>query len=75
MPRLVLQTGAADCMPLVGHTNWVYSVVYSPNGRHIVSGSYDTAARVRDAFSEVLIKPSSINPIRVGFGAKPDLDG
>ena len=40
----------------------MHSVVYSPNGRHIVSGSYDTAARVQDAFIlEVLIKPSSIN--------------
>jgi WD40 repeat protein/serine/threonine protein kinase len=31
---------------LDGHTSWVYSVVVSPDGRHIVSGSYDKTLRV-----------------------------
>ena len=34
---------------LVGHTGYVTSVAYSPNGKHVVSGSYDKTARVWDA--------------------------
>jgi WD40 repeat protein len=38
MRRLVLAVGK----PLEGHTNWVTSVAYSPDGRHIISGSQTT---------------------------------
>jgi WD40 repeat protein len=31
---------------LAGHTNWVHSVAFSPDGQHIVSGSYDNLVKV-----------------------------
>src|SRR4051794_6631683 len=34
---------------LVGHTHRVYSVAYSPDGRHFVSGSSDNTIRIWDA--------------------------
>ena len=32
-----------------GHTGWVTTVAFSPNGKHIVSGSYDRLIRLWDA--------------------------
>jgi len=34
---------------LTGHSKWVNSVAYSPDGKHIVSGSGDTTVRIWDA--------------------------
>ena len=34
---------------LTGHIDWVMSVAYSPDGRHIVSGSADNTIRIWDA--------------------------
>ena len=36
---------------LTGHSNWVTSVAYSPDGRHIVSGSNDRTVKIWDAQS------------------------
>ncbi len=33
---------------IVGHTGWVYSVVFSPNGETIASGSFDETIRLWD---------------------------
>jgi WD40 repeat protein len=33
----------------LGHTNWVRSVAFSPDGTRIASGSYDQTVRVWDA--------------------------
>ena len=43
-----------------GHTNDVYSVGFSPDGKFIVSGSYDNTVRVWDANNgvEVISFPS-----------------
>jgi WD40 repeat protein len=36
-----------ECTP--GHSGSVYSVAYSPDGKHLVSGSYDNTVKVWDA--------------------------
>ena len=38
-----------------GHTDWVNSVTFSPDGRHIVSGSYDKTIQVWDAQTGVQV--------------------
>ena len=35
--------------PLEGHTNWVLSIAYSPDGCHIISRSGDHTIRIWDA--------------------------
>ena len=36
---------------LTGHSGPVYSVAYSPDGKHIVSGSCDKSVKIWDAHS------------------------
>jgi WD40 repeat protein len=36
---------------LRGHSNKVTSVAYSPDGKHIVSGSFDSTVKIWDAQS------------------------
>jgi len=43
------KTGAAVGEPLSGHTSWVNSVAFSPDGQHIMSGSDDNTIRVWEA--------------------------
>ncbi len=38
---------------LQGHSGWVTSVAFSPDGKRIVSGSYDNTVRVSDAHTGV----------------------
>ena len=35
--------------PLTGHSGWVNSVAYSPDGKHIVSGSADNTVKIWDS--------------------------
>jgi WD40 repeat protein len=44
-----VETGAGVGNPLKGHTSYVKSVAYSPDGRHIISGSDDMTIRIWDA--------------------------
>jgi len=49
---LMLTCGGRDFLQewtLTGHSNWVRSVAYSPDGKHIVSGSWDNTVKVWDA--------------------------
>src|SRR5258706_682496 len=41
-----VESGAAFGKPLGGHTGVVGHVAYSPDGRHIISGSYDKTIRI-----------------------------
>ena len=34
---------------LTGHSHYVTSVAYSPDGKHVVSGSYDNTVKVWDS--------------------------
>jgi WD40 repeat protein len=42
------QTGQ-PLLSLEGHTGWVYSVAFSPDGKRLVSGSADKMLKVWDA--------------------------
>jgi WD40 repeat protein len=44
-------TGETVAGPFTGHTHWVLSVAFSPDGQHIVSGSMDRTFRVWDAMT------------------------
>ena len=41
--------GGKPVCTLTGHSNHVRSVAYSPDGKHIVSGSYDSTVKVWDS--------------------------
>ncbi|EGN94359.1 hypothetical protein SERLA73DRAFT_162987 [Serpula lacrymans var. lacrymans S7.3] len=68
------KTGASE--PLHGHTSWVMSVSFSPDGKRIVSGSYDKRVRVwnvEDETRDEILHRSSSDPL--GFKWGDDDDG
>ncbi|PPQ90302.1 hypothetical protein CVT25_013271 [Psilocybe cyanescens] len=51
------KTGELVQPPLEGHSNVVYSVAFSSDGKHIVSGSHDKTIRLWDAKTGELVQP------------------
>ncbi|KIK55713.1 hypothetical protein GYMLUDRAFT_248521 [Collybiopsis luxurians FD-317 M1] len=49
------QTGVQVGQPLSGHTDWVTSVAYLPDGQYVVSGSLDYTVRIWNAQTGVQI--------------------
>jgi uncharacterized protein with WD repeat len=45
-----------ELLRTLGHSDWVWSVAYSPDGRRIVSASYDTTVKIWDAESGQLTR-------------------
>ncbi len=56
-------TGKPMGKPLTGHTSEVYSVAFSPDGKHIVSGSGDNTLRLWDVSWESLLQ-TACNQLR-----------
>ena len=52
MPDMIWSdSGRGQECTLRGHSGWVLSVAYSPDGKHIVSGSRDNTVKIWDAQS------------------------
>ena len=45
------KTGETAAGPFTGHTDWIKSVAFSPDGQNIVSGSSDRTIRVWNAMT------------------------
>src|SRR6516164_1368944 len=41
--------------PFEGHTEWVRSVAFSPDGKHVVSGSLDKTIRIWDVETRQMV--------------------
>jgi WD40 repeat protein len=48
--------GKVELVPNLGHSDWVYSVAFSPDGAHILSGSNDATIKLWDAATGALIR-------------------
>ena len=48
--------GGRQVHTLIGHTKWVWSVAFSPNGNHVVSGSHDTVVKIWDTKTGVEVR-------------------
>jgi hypothetical protein len=49
-------TTGAELRTLTGHSDWVSSVSYSPDGRYIASGSEDNTIKIWDATTGALVR-------------------
>ena len=76
------EAGSAVGRPLEGHTDYVQSIVYSPDGRYIISGSDDKTIQIWDAGTgSATSKPLEGHAIPVSSvahspdGQRPDSEG
>lgn len=58
---------------LKGHSTWVYSIGFSPNGKYIITSSYDNTSKIWDVTSGKLVLPLE-EPIQI-HSAKFSKDG
>ena len=61
--------------PLIGHTNQVDSVAFSPDGTRIASGSGDTTLRLWDAHNGLPVGPPMTAHLDTAFGVAFSPDG
>jgi len=61
------QTGQVVAGPFKGHTGWVWSVAFSPDGQQIVSGSDDQTVRVWDVKTGQVTTGSSLESGSLGL--------
>ena len=57
--------GCEQKCTLTGHSGSVYSVAYSPDGKHLVSGSYDNTVKVWDAQTRKEVNVLLSSPYRL----------
>jgi WD40 repeat protein len=55
MVRGKLSSWPAPPLEWIGHANYITCVTYSPNGRQIISGSWDKTIRIWDAETGAVI--------------------
>ena len=65
MDGAVAATGDAVGEALRGHTDWVESVSWSPDGKQLASASHDKTVRVWDAATGVAVGEALQRGIRV----------
>ena len=70
-----VKTGAVVGKPLHGHSDMVYSVAYSPDGKNIVSGSFDRSICFWSSFPSISTQLSPSYDPKHHFSKSPDSTG
>jgi WD40 repeat protein len=60
--RLWNPLNGAGVRTLTGHTDWVYAVAFSPDGKQVAAGGWNGEVRVWDAANGALVKAFNASP-------------